>query len=137
MTGTQPENPIVDLIGKDIFEWLAKTFDVRTRLRDLPDTLLDRLSAVNIALRNYTEDQNAVTSIALITFAYRLADKTQDPRYGSNDILLLKVLAKNEILRRREKKVLEHKMWDAPLYDILTGDVGETIRATRFITNPF
>ena len=77
-------------------------------------------------------------SIALITFAYKMADKdkVQHPKYGSNDILLLKVLAKNEVSRRKGEKLSENKLWDAPLCELITGEVGEKIRASRFMTNP-
>jgi len=44
---------------------------------------------VDITIRDYSCDRNAVTAIALIIFAYQLAGKNQEPRYGSNDLLLL------------------------------------------------
>jgi hypothetical protein len=65
-----------------------------------------------------------------------MADKVQHAKYGSNDICLLKVLAKNEVSRRKGKKLSENKLWDAPLYELITGEVGEKIRASRFMTNP-
>ena len=75
-------------------------------------------------------------SIALITFAYRMACKIQQAHYGSNDILLLKVLAKSERARRQGKRRADNKMWGAPLYELIAGEVGDRIRATKFITNP-
>jgi hypothetical protein len=91
---------------------------------------------VDITIRDYARDRNAIVSIALITFAYKMAEKVQHPKYGSNDILLLKVLAENERSRREGRKLSENKLWDAPLYELITGEVGERIRATRFMTNP-
>jgi hypothetical protein len=94
-------NGIVDFIGKGIFEWLSTEFNNETRLKDIPEEILERVRAVDITLRDYTRDRNAITSIALITFAYKMAGKAQHPKYGSNDMLLLKVLAKNEKMKRK------------------------------------
>jgi hypothetical protein len=132
----ESKNEIVEIIGRDNFEWLSREFNGETRLKDIPDGILALISSVDITIRDYGKDRNAVVSIAFITFAYKMADKTQHPQYGSNDILLLKVLAKNEMIRRRGEKLSEDKLWDAPLYDLITGEVGEKIRATRFMTNP-
>ena len=129
-------NGIVDLIGRDIFEWLSTEFNNETRLKDIPEEILERVRSVDITLRDYTRDRNAITSIALITFAYKIAGKAQHPKYGSNDMLLLKVLAKNEKLKREGDGLSPHKLWDAPLYELITEDVGERIRATKFMTNP-
>ncbi|MBW1998432.1 MAG: hypothetical protein JRJ29_10775 [Deltaproteobacteria bacterium] len=131
-----PRGEIVDIVGEENFEWLSQEFDRGTRLKDVPDTILQRVASVDITIRNYWGDRNAVTTIAMITFAYRMAGKVQDPRYGSNDIVLLKVLAKREILRRKGEVELGNRMWDAPLYQIITGEVGERIRATKLMTNP-
>lgn len=71
---------------------MAKTpasFSPGTGLKDLPEEILDRASSVDITIRDYSRDRNAVTAIALIIFAYQLAGKNQEPRYGSNDLLLL------------------------------------------------
>ena len=87
---------IVNIIGMDIFKWLTSEFNKETRLKDVPELILDRVCAVDITIRDYTRDRNAITSIALITFAYKMTGKSQHPKYGSNDMLLLKVLAKNE-----------------------------------------
>ena len=132
----ESKNEILDIIGRDCFEWLSRKFDRETRLKDVPDEILDLVRSVDITIRDYGRDRNAIISIALITFAYKMADKVQHPKYGSNDILLLKVLAKNERLRRMGKKLSENNLWDAPLYELITGEVGERIRATRFMTNP-
>jgi hypothetical protein len=32
--------------------------------------------------------------------------------------------------------ISENELWDAPVYDLITGEVGEKIRETRFMTNP-
>ena len=127
---------IVDIIGRDIFKWMTDEFDEATRLKDVPEAILDRVRSVDITIRDYAGDQNAITCIALITFAYKMADKVQNPKYGSNDILLLKVLAKHERLRRDGSRLSPHRLWDAPLYELITEEVGERIRATKFITNP-
>ena len=60
---------------------------------DILEEILDRVRSVDITLRDYTRDRNAITSIALITFAYKMAGKVQHPKYGSNDMLLVKVLS--------------------------------------------
>lgn len=133
----QSENyGIVDFIGKDIFEWLSTKFNKETRLNDVPEEILHRVRAVDITLRDYSRDRNAITSIALLTFAYKLAGKVQHPKYGSNDMLLLKVLAKNEISKREGTGRSPHRLWHAPLYELITEKVGERIRATKFMTNP-
>ncbi|MFH1488221.1 MAG: hypothetical protein ABII06_04910, partial [Pseudomonadota bacterium] len=54
--------------------------------------------------------------------------QAQEARNGPRDILLLKVLAKNENARRSGKKPSENAMWNAPLFEIITGEVGERIR---------
>jgi hypothetical protein len=127
---------VVAMIGKEILQWLASEFCRETRLRDLPDEILDRAGSVDITLRDYSRDQNAVTAIALITFAYQLGGKRQEPRFGSNDLLLLKVLAAGEKRRRAENVPHEHPGWDLPLFELFTGEVGEAIRAAKWITNP-
>ena len=124
------------MIGRENLQWLAAEFCRETRLKDLPEEILDRASSVNITLRDYGRDRNAVTAIALITFAYQLGGKRQEPRYGSNDLLLLKVLTKKEKLRRTENRPHDHPGWNLPLFQLITGEVGEAIRATKFITNP-
>jgi len=127
---------IVHVIGKDIFEWLSSEFNRETRLKDVPEAILDRVCSIDITIRDYARDREAITSIALITFAYKMAGKNQHPKYGSNDMLLLKVLAKNEKRRRGGHNLSPHRLWNAPLYELITEDVGETIRETKFMTNP-
>ena len=130
------DNPIVEIIGRDLFMWLSAEFTRDTRLADLPDEILDRIGDVNVTIRDYIRDKNAITAIALITFAYNMAEKEQQAMYGSNDILLVKALVKNEKARRLGKPVSESELWNAPLYDIITGAVGDKIRSTAFMTNP-
>ena len=130
------KNGIVETIGKDHFEWLVSKFNKETRLRDVPESVLDRVRSVDITIRDYGADQNAITAIALITFAYKMAGKVQQPKYGSNDILLLKALAKNEKYRREGGTLSDNDLWDAPLYELITDEVGDRIRATKFMTNP-
>lgn len=132
----EPGKGIVEIIGRDSFMWLSKEFNEETRLKDIPDEILECVSSVDITLRDYAGDRNAITSIALITFAYKIGGKVQRPKYGSNDILLLKILTKNEISRRNGKKLSNNQLWDAPLFELITGEVGEKIRATKFMTNP-
>jgi hypothetical protein len=127
---------VIAMIGKENLQWLATEFCRETKLGDLPEEILDRASSVDITLRDYSRDRNAVTAIALITFVYQLGGKRQEPRYGSNDLLLLKVLAKREKRRRDEDKPHDHPGLDLPLFELFTGEVGEAIRATKFITNP-
>ncbi len=122
------ENPIVRAIGEDIFWWMAETFDQKTRLRDLPDELLERLNIVDLAVRNYEEDVNSITAIALITFAYKLVGAAQRPHDAMSNIALLKVLAKNEKAARLEERELKSRYWAMPLYELITGEVGERIR---------
>ena len=127
---------IVEIIGRDSFMWLSKEFNEETRLKDIPDEILECVSSVDITLRDSAGDRNAITSIALLTFAYKITGKVQHPKYGSNDILLLKILATNEKSRRNGKKLSNNQLWGAPLFDLITGEVGERIRATKFMTNP-
>jgi hypothetical protein len=130
------EDPILTLIGKGPFQWLSQKFDRKATLQDIPDEILARIVSVDITTRNYSVDRNSVTCIALITFAYKMADRVQKAPFGVKDILLLKVLAKEEKLRRRGKKHSGKGLWDAPLFELLTGEVGERIRATRTMNSP-
>ena len=130
------QNRIVETIGRDIFDWLVNQFNKETRLADVPEEILGRIGAVDITIRDFSRDRNAIITIALITFAYKMANKVQHPMYGSNDILLLKVLVKNETRKRKGEGLSGNDLWDAPLYDLITGEVGERIRATKFMTNP-
>ncbi|MBW2116238.1 MAG: hypothetical protein JRH04_15790 [Deltaproteobacteria bacterium] len=130
------KNGIVEAIGRDSFEWLSREFDKRTALKDIPDDILYRIAAVDMTIRDYVSDKNAVTSIAVITFAYKMADKVQQARFGAKDILLLKVLARKEKSRREGKGGFNHAQWDLPLFELITGEVGDRIRAIRTINSP-
>ena len=130
------ENPIVKTIGKDAFQWLSMKFNKTTTLKDVPDEILDRISSVDISIRNYVDNRDAITSIAVITFAYKLANHIQRAQFGAKDILLLKVLAKNEKLRREGKNHSQHRMRDVPLFELITGEVGKRIRAMRTMNSP-
>ena len=124
-------NDIVEIIGQGRFHWLAREFSRETRLRHLPDDLLDLLSSVDATLRDYGSDRAAVTSIALITFAYHMAGKAPHPAHGPNDMFLLKVLAKKEGERRQGKKLSDHERWDDPIYELIVGEVGERLRGAQ------
>jgi hypothetical protein len=128
---------IVEIIGKDTFQWLSKEFNKTTTLKDFPGEALGRIASVDITIKNYAGDKNAVTSIAIITFAYKMADKIQIASFGAKDILLLKVLAKNERLRRTGENCIQHKILDVPFFELITGSVGERIRVMRTINSPF
>ena len=130
------KDPIVNLIGEKHFQWLSREFSKQNTIKDIPDDILNRIASVDITIRNYGSDRNAVTSIAVITFAYKMANMTQDPRLGAKDILLLKALAKMEKSRRHGKNHSQNTLWDAPLFELITGPVGERIRNTRTINSP-
>jgi hypothetical protein len=130
------KNGIVEAIGKDSFEWLQKKFDKKTTLKDLPDEILDRIASVDMAIRDYIGNKNAVISIALITFAYKMADMVQQPRFGPKDILLLKMLAQREKSRREGKTSLYPAQLDIPLFELITGELGDRIRSMRTINSP-
>ncbi len=104
--------------------------------KDVPDEVLDRIGSVDITVRDYASNRDAITSIAVITFAYKLANNTQKAQFGAKDILLLKVLAKNEKLRREGKGHSHNRIWDAPLFELITGEVGERLRAMRTMNSP-
>ncbi|MDY6971998.1 MAG: hypothetical protein SV775_06690 [Thermodesulfobacteriota bacterium] len=127
---------IVEVIGTGSFQWLSGKFNKESTLRDVPDEILYRVADVDITIRDYASDQNAITSIALITFAYKTADKTQEARFGARDILLLKVLAREEKSRREGKGSSTHRLWRAPLFELITGEVGDRIRAMRTLNSP-
>ncbi len=127
---------IVELIGKEPFKWLSSHFDKRTSLKDIPDQILDALAALDITLRNYGRDKNAVTCIALLTFAYKMAGKAQKAPFGPKDMLLLKVLAKEEATRRRQGSRPSDGLWKAPLFQLITGEVGERIRTLPTMNSP-
>ena len=128
---------IVEVIGKDTFRWLSREFNKTTTLKDFPGEILNRIASVDITIRNYAGDKNASTSITIITFAYKMADKIQIASFGAKDILLLKVLAENEKLRRKGENGTQHRMLDVPFFELITGPVGERIRVMRTINSPF
>jgi hypothetical protein len=130
------KDPIIEAIGKDSFEWLLRKFSRETTLKDVPDEVLDRIGSVDITVRNYASNRDAITSIAVITFAYKLANEAQKTQFGAKDIFLLKVLAKNEKLRRTDKGHSHNKMWEAPLFELITGEVGGRIRGMRTMNSP-
>ena len=122
---------VVEIIGKDSFQWLSSEFNEQTTLRDMPEEILDRIASMDIKIRDYAADRNAITCIAVITFAYKMANRPQEARFGAKDMLLLKVLGKNEKLRREGRAHLRNKLWDLPVCELITGEPGERIRAMR------
>jgi hypothetical protein len=130
------KNPIVETIGKGSFEWLSREFNKETIMKDFPDEILDRIAAVNITVRNYADNRDAITSIAVITFAYNMANRVQQAQFGTKDMLLLKVLAKKERLRREGKGHFKYGMCDTPVFELITGEVGNRIRAMRTMESP-
>ena len=130
------KNPIIEAIGQGAFEWLVREFNRDTTLKDVPDEVLDRISSVDITVRNYASNRDAITSIAVITFAYKLANEAQKSQFGAKDILLLKILAKNEKLKREGKNHSRNRIWNAPLFELITGEVGERIRGMRTMNSP-
>ena len=122
-------NEIVSLIGAEDFRWLAETFGKDTVIKDIPRTILDRVAAVDVTFRDYSRDPNGLTAIALITFAYRMAGKSQAPHLGGKDILMVKVLAANELRRRDgdESGLSSSPQWERPFFELVTGEVGERV----------
>jgi hypothetical protein len=129
-------NDILAEIGEKNFEWLSKGFGHETTLADVPDEILECAVSVDITLRDYSRDRNAIISIALLTFAYMLSGKAQRPQDGTNDLLLLKVLAKQEKRRRQGGEIPESELRKSPLYRLITGEVGDRIRAFKFMGSP-
>lgn len=129
-------NPIVDLIGAENFTWFCDSFSKSTTLADVPLALLEPVSRVDVTRRNLASDPNAITAIALITFAYGLAEKAQKTKYVSNDLVLTKILARNELERRCGQRRLANPLWDRPLYELITGRVGDRIRTVHLMTTP-
>lgn len=127
---------VVDVIGQDHFRWLATQFDRRTRLEDAPEDMVRRLAAIPVGIRDYGRDPNAVTGIALLAFTYRMAGGVPEARFGTKELLLLKVLAKHELLRRAGTARSDHALWSCPLFELITGKVGEHVRAMRLIDSP-
>ena len=119
---------VLEIIGESNLAWIAGEFNRSALLKDIPEAILDRISNADITKRDYSGDQNGMTSIALLTFAYKMAGRVQEARNGPRDILLLKVLAKNEKARRKGKKRSENAMWNAPVFELITGEVGDRVR---------
>jgi hypothetical protein len=132
---SQKDN-VIDFIGRDHFKWLSSEFCQETTLKDIPDEILSRIMSVDITRRDYAEDRNAVTSIALITFAYKMAGKIQLAPLGPKDMLLLKTLAKEEKSRRKGKSLSRESMWEMPLFELITGEIGERIRKVPTMNSP-
>ncbi len=128
--------PIVKIIGEEIFQWLTTEFDKQTSLKDVPEELLELVASVDISIRDYASSRSAIACIALITFSYKLAGKVQEPRFGGKDIVLAKVLAKAELMRRKGQKQLENKYWNYPLHELIAGQVGDRIRALPMLHIP-
>ena len=124
---------VLEIIGESNLAWIAGEFSRSTLLKDIPEAILARISDADITKRDYSGDQDGMTSIALLTFAYKMAGRAQEARNGPRDILLLRVLAKNEKSRRKGKKLSENAMWNAPLFEIITGEVGERIRSMNIL----
>lgn len=128
-------DPIVEIIGEEIFGWLSSNFNGKTTLSEVPDDIIRTVASVDIAVKNYMEYPGSVTTIAFITFAYSLAGRRQMPSMGGKDILLMKVLAKREKDRREGRSVHNHPLWKAPIVELITGEVGERIRNSRCMIN--
>lgn len=129
-------NPIVEAIGTAEFEWLARTFGRETTLQEIPDSLLERLASVDVTLRDFGGDRNAMTAIALVTFAYALAGREPEARHGPKDILLVKVLAKKERSRRKGDAGPSGGWWGAPVFELIAGEAGDRVRAMKTINAP-
>jgi hypothetical protein len=130
------KNPVVEIIGEDNFNWMSTRFTQKTLPADVPDEILEAVSGVDVTVRDYRRDPRSITAIALVTFAYSLAGRTPEARHGSNDLMLVKALAQKELARRRGCSKENNRMLNRPLFELITGEVGERIRATRFMTNP-
>ena len=130
------EDPVVRLIGSNSFQWLSGEFNKGSTLQDIPDDILSAIASVDVTIRDYGRDKNAVTCIALITFAYRMAGRVQEARFGPKDMLLLKALARREKARRQGEVFLQHDLWKSAVFELVTGEVGERIRAIRTMNSP-
>jgi len=121
-------NTVLEIIGEDIFRWILHQFDQTTTLKDVPGEILQRLASVKVPQGMYGSDQNSLTCIAVLTFAYKLKGKQQSPKFAEKDMLFVKVLARNELARRKGKKTLANPYWDHPLCELIVGEVGDRIR---------
>jgi len=97
---------------------------------------LERLASVDITVRDYACDADSLTAIALITFAYEMAGRTQTPQSGPKDMGLVKTLAKGELSRRQGRGAPDNPLWEAPLVQLIMGNVGERIRGMRTFDSP-
>ncbi|MBN2126071.1 MAG: hypothetical protein JW821_17365 [Deltaproteobacteria bacterium] len=127
---------IVKGIGKEVFDWLSVKLDRKTRIKDIPDEILHRIGNADITVRDYGKDENCITAIAFLTFVYGMAGIRPQAINGPNDILLLKVLCRMEVQRRTGTPVSAGNTWDLPVWELVTGEVGERIRRSRFMTTP-
>jgi hypothetical protein len=124
---------IISAIGKEAFDWLAGRFTKETTIMDMPEGLLERLASVDLTIRDYPSDPASITAIAVLTFAYKMAGKAQNPQDGPSDIALLKVLCKAELARRKGLEDLKNPYWRRPLFVILGGEVGDRIRGGNIL----
>jgi hypothetical protein len=127
---------IVEAIGPDILNWLSNEFRDDTPLMDIPDEIIRRIVSVDITTRDYMSNPDAITAIAVITFAYKLSGKRQVASHGGKDILLLKVLAKGEQARREGIEPEANPLWNSPLAELITGQVGDRIRNMKCMVSP-
>jgi hypothetical protein len=105
-------------------------------LKDFPDEILTRVVSVDITARDYRLHPGALTAIAIITFAYKLAGRRQMAAFGGKDILLLKVLAQGEKERREGRERDADSFWNLSVVELITGRVGDRIRAMRSMLGP-
>lgn len=129
-------DPVVRLVGEETFSWLCGTFDRGTTFREVPGDILDRLAVLDPASREYRQDRNAVTAIAMITFCYRMAGREQPVREAGKDLLLLKVLAQKETAVREGAASPHRMMTRIPVCELITGEVGERIRKAPCMNSP-
>jgi len=127
---------ILEAMGEASFRWLSKEFNERTTMKHIPDEILESLASTNMATRDYAADRNAIIAITMITFAYKMAGRVQLASQGPKDILLLKVLAKEERARRKGTGGFKKGPRGMPVFRIITGEVGELIRGIRTINSP-
>jgi hypothetical protein len=125
----EPHIRVVQIIGEEYFSWLTQEFNRETTLADLPRVILDRVASVDMGQGTNEEDSNTVTAIALITFAYGMANRVQKPHLGPKDLLMLKVLAKMEKARRDGDPCNQPNPMNLPLFQLITGAVGDRLRA--------